>query len=87
MTNPAREIIARLGLDSAKIRQWRLVWIRNVELAKQYDPDHYERLLRYPDDMPDLSRLAPESNSKPGGVHESFFARRSRAEMPEYYLD
>lgn len=80
-------IILKLGLDSPKFRKWRLIWIRNVELAKQHDPDQYKRLLSFPDDLPDLSRRKPVSNSKPGGIKESYYAVRSRGELPEYYLD
>ena len=87
VSSHARSIIAKLGLDSPKFRQWRLVWIRNVELAKQHDSDQYKRLLGFPDDLPDLSILEPASNSKPDGVKESYHAARSRGELPEYYLE
>ena len=83
----ARGIIARLGLDSPKFRKWRLLWIRNVDLAKQHDSDQYKRLLSFPDHLPDLSRLEPVSNSKPGGIRESYFAVRSRGALPEYYVE
>ena len=83
----AQGIIAKLGLNSPKFRKWRLIWIRNVELAKQRDPAQYKRLLSFPDDLPDLSRLEPVSNSKPGGIKESYYAVRSRGELPEYYVE
>ena len=86
--NPsAAAIIEKLGLDSPKYRKWRLIWIRNVELAKQHDPEQYQRLLGFPEDLPDLSTLMPESNSKPEGINESYIAVSSRGELPEYYLD
>ncbi|MGZ0164148.1 MAG: HNH endonuclease [Planctomycetales bacterium] len=86
--NPhAKAIIAKLGLDSPKFRKWRLIWIRNVELAKQHDRDHYRRLLGFPEDLPDLSILEPVSNSIPDGVNESYYAVRSRGELPEYYVE
>ncbi|HUS38460.1 MAG TPA: HNH endonuclease [Pirellulales bacterium] len=67
--NPgAKAIISKLGLDSPKFRKWRLIWIRNVELAKEYGFDHYKRLLGFPEDLPDLSALTPASNSKPNGL-------------------
>jgi len=52
----AMGIILKLG-DPPKYRQWRLVWIRNIELAKQHDVDHYIRLPGFPSDLPDLSVL------------------------------
>ena len=67
--NPgAKAIISKLGLDSPKFRKWRLIWIRNVELAKEYGFDHYKRLLGFPEDLPDLSALTPASTSKPNGL-------------------
>ena len=82
----AEAIIAKLGLDSPKYRKWRLIWIRNVDLAKEYDFDQYKRLLSFPADLPDLAKLAPESNSKPFGVNQSYHAIRSRGELANYYI-
>jgi len=48
---------------------------------------HSKTVLRYPDELPDLSSLTPETNSKPGGVNESYFAKRMRGELPDYYLE
>lgn len=87
LSSRASAIIAKLGLDSEKSRNWRLIWIRNVELAKQYDSDLYRRLMGFPNDLPDLSILEPTSNTKPDGVKESYHAVRSRGELPEYYLE
>lgn len=87
LTSPARAIIAKLGLDSQKFRHWRLIWIRNVELARAHDSTHYESLLRYPDELPDLASLTPETNSRPDGVNDSYFAKRMRGELPDYYLE
>ena len=86
MNPEAKAIISKLGLDSPKFRKWRQIWIRNVELAKEYDFDQYKRLLGFPEDLPDLSALTPPSNSKPEGVNESYYARWSRDELPDFYL-
>ena len=47
-----------LGLNSPKCVSWRLVWIRNVELAGELDQKQYLRLMGYPEDLPDLARFA-----------------------------
>ena len=83
----SRAIIAKLGLDSPKYRKWRLIWIRNVELARVHDFEQYKRVLSYPDDLPDLVTLQPATNSRPDGVQKSYYALRSRGELPEYYLE
>lgn len=41
--------------------------------------------MSYPDNLPDLSKLRPPNNSKPDGVVNSYYARRSRGGLPETY--
>jgi hypothetical protein len=85
LSDDASELIEILGLDSDSYREWRQVWIRNVELAEQYDPQQYRRLMGFPEDLPDLSAKLPAENKRPEGVQESWFARRQRGELPETY--
>ena len=87
LTPEAKSIISKLLLDSPKLRKWRLIWIRNVDLAKRYDAEQLIRMLGFPDDMPNLATLAPPANSKPEGVEQSYYALRSRGELPEYYVE
>lgn len=82
----AKAIIAKLGLDSPKFRNWRMIWLRNIDLAKEHDIDHYRRLLSFPDDLPDLVKLTPATNTKPSGVNQSYHAMRSRGELADYYI-
>ena len=82
----AKRLILKLGLNSEKAKKWRLMWIRNVALAEEYDREQWLRLMCFPEDLPDLSRLEPpESNSRPEGIEQSYFARRQRGELPETY--
>jgi len=86
LTPAAKKLIAKLDLDSPQATQWRLIWIRNVELARQFDREQYERLLSFPDDLPDLSRLRPPGgNTRPAGVEESHFVRRQRNQLAVTY--
>lgn len=79
----ARRLIERLRLNSPSMTRWRLIWMRNVELAKEYDPEQFARLMQFPDDLPNLSTLRPpEGNSRPEGIEESHFARKNRGELP-----
>ncbi|WP_437193323.1 HNH endonuclease [Planctomicrobium sp. SH527] len=55
-------------------------------------PDHAElqevvmSLRKYPDDLPDLSRLRPPlGNTRPGGVLTSHFARKHNGVLPDVY--
>lgn len=82
----AREIILALGLDSEANSEFRRTWIEIIALARQHDVQLYKRLMGYPEDLPDLSRLRPPGgNSRPEGVAQSHFARRKRGELNETY--
>ena len=85
-TDDAKRLIKILGLDSNAYNTWRLIWIRNIELAEQYDREQYQRLMGFPDDLPDLSRLRPPSgNSRTEGINDSYYEKRRRGELPETY--
>jgi hypothetical protein len=82
----AKALVQSLGLNAPRMKQWRLIWLRNVELAQQYDREQYIRLMGFPEDLPDLSRLRPPAgNSRPEGVDQTYFARRRRGELPATY--
>jgi len=85
-SSKALSLIAKLGLNSPQMKRWRLIWIRNVQLARENDNQQHKRLMQFPDELPDLSRLRPPGgNTRPGGVLQSCLARRERAELPETY--
>jgi len=86
LSREARKIIRVLGLDSESYNRWRLIWMRNLELAAVHSPSHYARLMGFPEELPDLSELRPpDGNSRPEGVAQSYFALRERGELPETY--
>jgi hypothetical protein len=66
--------------------EFRRTWIDIISLARQHDPQLHQRLMGFPDDLPDLSRLRPPGgNSRPEGIEESYFAQRQRGESPAFY--
>lgn len=82
----ARELILVLGLNARRQREFRRLWIEVVAMAEKRDADLYRRVMGYPDDLPDLSRLRPPGgNGKPDGVATSHYARRQRGELPDTY--
>jgi len=60
--------------------------LRIIELAAERDPELFQRLMGFPDDMPDLWRLRPPHNSRPEGIDESYFAQRQRGMLPDTYI-
>jgi hypothetical protein len=78
----AARLIELLGLDSQESTRFRKLWIDIVDVAQQ-NPDLYQRLMGYPDELPDLRRRRPPGgNTRPAGVEQSAFARRERGELP-----
>lgn len=85
-TRDALRLIRKLGLDERPATEFRALWLGITRLAKQYDPVLYRRLLGYPDDLPDLSRLRPPGgNTRPDGIEASFFRMRQQGELPATY--
>jgi len=85
LTLAAERLIEIMTLNSLRWVQWRLSWMRIIELAAEHDPELYHQLMGFPDDLPDLSVLKPPSNSRPEGIDGSYNALRQRGELPETY--
>lgn len=62
------------------------MWIRIIDLALHHDPELLAELLGFPDDLPNLGACRVPTNKSPDGIHESFFARRERGELPSLNL-
>jgi HNH endonuclease len=82
-TREARQIIAKIGLNDPQEAEARVMWIGIIALAEQADPALFQRLMGYPDDLPNLEQLRPPGgNSRPEGVADSYRARRQRGLLP-----
>src|SRR5260370_33861573 len=85
-TTEARLIIRLLGLDGRGETEARLLWIGIVALAQRFDPALYQRLMGFPDKLPDLRRLRPPGgNTRPEGVAMCFHAQRREGNLPATY--
>jgi hypothetical protein len=84
-TESSRLIVA-LDLNSPRLIEWRVTWLRIIELAKKRDRQLWRRLIGFPADLPDLSRLRPrDGNLRPEGIAESWFELAKRGELPAQY--
>ena len=81
----ARRLIELMDLNRPAYSERRRFILRMVRTAERHDRLLYRMLLGFPNDLPDLTRLRPASNSKPKGIEQSFHARRSRRVLPEIY--
>lgn len=85
-SDDAESLILKLDLNSPQMISWRLLWIRIIELARDHDATLHERLMGFPDDLPNLGRLKPpEGNDRPGGIANCYFALAARGELPSTY--
>lgn len=88
-TPEAQKLVRVLGLDSPEYNEWRRLMIDIVAMASRVKGRRYrnlfQQLMSYPDDLPNLTRLAPPKNSRPAGISESAYARRQQGELPEEY--
>ena len=82
----ANRLIMALDLNSPRLVEWRITWMRVVELASERDQQLLGRLVGFPSDLPDLRRLRPPGgNTRPEGVAESWGALAQRGELPDAY--
>jgi len=78
-------LVRQLDLNSPRLRKWRVMWMRIVDLAKSRDVDLFHQLVGFPSDLPDLSRLRPPRNQRQESAEQSWFARRARGFLPAEY--
>ena len=79
-------LILALDLNSPRLVEWRVIWMRIVDLARVRDPELYARLLGFPADLPNLRLLRPPAgNSRPAGLAESWAALVEQGVLPDHY--
>lgn len=81
----SRRLIRKLGLDDPEYSEFRRLWIDIIALAQKHDQNLFQRLMKYPENLPDLSALRPPHNFRPEGIEESCHARRVRGVLSETY--
>jgi hypothetical protein len=79
-------LILQLDLNSPRLVEWRLLWMRIIDLARERDQKLFQRLVGFPADLPDLQRLRPPAgNSRPEGIAESWAALAKQGKLPDHY--
>jgi hypothetical protein len=78
-------LIDVLHLDNDDYTQYRLLMLRIIRTLAAHDWETLVMLMGYPNSVPDLSQLRPPGNTRPEGVDDTFFVRRTRGELEEVY--
>jgi len=85
-TSEAAELIEMLDLDDEPATEFREMWQQIIQLAYIHKRELFRKLMSFPDDLPNLTRLKPpHGNLKPGGLEQSHFRRKERGTLPEFY--
>jgi hypothetical protein len=84
-TPDATKLIRVLGLDDPEYREFRMLWIGVVQMARHHAPESLHAALRFPAELPNLKLLRPPRNTRPEGIERSYRARRDRGELPDVY--
>jgi hypothetical protein len=80
-------LIDDLGLDQPKLSEARGDYIQWARSFAKNDWPQFLKLMGFPLDLPDLDNLAhsPPRNSKKEGIDHSWFQRKKRGELPQFY--
>ena len=78
-------LLRALRLNEPRYQRWRSQRMRELRALARCDPEGYEQVMGFPTNLPDLSVLRVESNSRPEGIKDSWLAKRRRGELPKVY--
>lgn len=78
-------LIDVLRLDNDETTAYRKKMLDLMAHLAATKREMYRDWMGYPTDLPNLSALKPNGNTKPDGVKNSFFERRKRGELDDVY--
>jgi hypothetical protein len=91
LTPEGKDLVRHLALDDGVAENTRERCLRVLRLYQSHpdDPDIralYLDYFGYPDDLPNLARLKPKTNSPSAGLAEAFFRLRAEGRLSETYF-
>lgn len=89
ISDEGRRLVQILHLNRPEMVEWRFRLLSVLTRLSSFENGAAQELqswFGFPTELPDLSRRnPPEGNSRPEGVAQSYFERRRRGEIPDYY--
>lgn len=86
LNKQGNRLVSVIRLNHPRFIEERLKTLRVWKVLAEHDSAEFQRLMGFPADLPDLSRLKPPGgNRRPEGISESCFARRDRGDLPKTY--
>ena len=86
LNTQVRRLVNVIRLNHPRFIEERLKTLRVWKVLATHDPAGFQRLMAFPANLPDLSRLKPPGGNRcPEGILESCLARRNRGDLPKTY--
>ena len=86
LNTQGRRLVNVIRLNHPRFIEERLKTLRVWKALATHDPIEFQRLMAFPANLPDLSRLKPPGgNRRPEGILESCLARRNQDDLPKMY--
>ena len=85
ISRDAKRLILQLDLYSDIMVQWRKDMLERERSIRNSNPGTWQRIVGFPDRLPNLRTLRPPVNSRLEGLDESWFSKRVRDELPDEY--
>ena len=86
LNKQGKRLVTVIRLNHPRFIDERLKTLCVWKILAEHDSAELQRLMDFPADLPDLSRLKPPGgNRRPEGISESCFARRERGNLPKTY--
>lgn len=78
-------IISIFFLEDSQLTNFRETMINALETLKTENINTYNKLLRFPEDLPDLKSKRPVGNTRPDGIRECYFEQKLKGYLPNTY--
>jgi hypothetical protein len=86
LNKQGKRLVNVIRLNHPRFIEERLKTLHLWKVLAAHDPAELQRLMGFPADLPDLSKLKPPGgNRRPEGILESCLACRNRDDLPRTY--
>lgn len=85
LNETGEELQELLSLNEPSAVEWRGKLLTVLQRFIEMAPEEYLEWVRFPSQLPDLSNREPKGNTRPGGVNDSWYAKKMRGELPAEY--
>jgi 5-methylcytosine-specific restriction endonuclease McrA len=86
LNKQGKRLVNVIRLNHPRFVEERLKMLRLTKVLIEHAPDEYQKLMGFPEELPDLRTLKPPSgNRRLPGITESYFELRQQGKLPKIY--